>query len=63
MMIQMMNKMVHIFFNKVLGENEKKFLSFLLEKCRRNAEYLAKLDRAFAQEKEGTMKVHELIEV
>lgn len=34
-----------------------------LEKCRRNAEYLAKLDRAFAQEKEGTMKVHELIEV
>ena len=35
----------------------------MLEKCRRNAEYLAKLDRAFAQEEEGTMKVHELIEV
>ena len=38
----MMNKMVHIFFNKVLGENEKKFLSFLLEKCRKfwSAQYV-----------------------
>ncbi len=33
-----------------------------LEKYRRNAEYQAKLDRAFAQKKEGTMKAHDLIE-
>ena len=31
----MVNKMVHIFFNKVLGENAKKCLSFLLEKQRK----------------------------
>ena len=30
----MMNKMVHIFFNIVLGDNEKKSLSFLLEKLK-----------------------------
>ena len=34
-----------------------------LEKCRRNAEYLAKLERAFAQKEAGTMQVHETIEV
>jgi antitoxin YefM len=34
-----------------------------LEKCRRNAEYLAKIDRGIAQKEAGTMQIHELIEV
>ena len=31
-----------------------------LERIRKNAEYLAKIDRAIAQKKAGTMKEHEL---
>ena len=33
-----------------------------LEKLKRNAEYLAKIDRAIAQRENGTMQTHELIE-
>ena len=41
--------------------SEKEYVE--LEKHRRNAEYLARLDRAFAQKKAGTMTEHDLIEV
>ena len=34
-----------------------------LERLRKNAEYLAKIDRALAQREAGTMQEHELIEV
>ena len=34
-----------------------------LERIKRNAEYLAKIDRAIAQREAGTMQEHELIEV
>lgn len=34
-----------------------------LEKAKRNAEYLSKLDRAIAQKEAGTMQEHDLIEV
>lgn len=34
-----------------------------LEKARRNAEYLAKIERAIAQADAGTMQEHEIIEV
>ena len=34
-----------------------------LEKDIRNAQYLAKIDRAIAQKEAGTMQEHELIEV
>ena len=33
-----------------------------LERIKKNAEYLAKIDRAIAQKNAGTMKEHELIE-
>ena len=34
-----------------------------LERLKKNAEYLAKIDRAIAQRNAGTMQEHELIEV
>ena len=34
-----------------------------LERIKRNAEYLAKIDRAIAQREAGTMQEHEIIEV
>lgn len=34
-----------------------------LERLRKNAEYLAMLDRAIAQKEAGTMQEHELIEI
>ena len=34
-----------------------------LERLRKNAEYLAKIDRALAQREAGTMQEHEIIEV
>ena len=34
-----------------------------LERIKKNAEYLAKIDRALAQRAAGTMQEHELIEV
>ena len=34
-----------------------------LERLKRNAEYLAKIDRAIAQKEAGTMQAHEPIEV
>ena len=34
-----------------------------LERLKKNAEYLAGIDRAIAQKNNGTMKEHELIEV
>lgn len=34
-----------------------------LERLKKNAEYLAKIDRAIAQREAGTMQEHELLEV
>ncbi len=34
-----------------------------LERIKKNAEYLAKIDRAIAQKEAGTMQEHELLEV
>lgn len=34
-----------------------------LDRIRKNAEYLAKIDRAIAQREAGTMQEHDLIEV
>ena len=34
-----------------------------LERLRKNAEYLVKIDRALAQREAGTMQEHEIIEV
>ena len=41
--------------------SEKKYKE--LEDAKANAEYLAKIDRAIAQRKAGTMQEHDLIEV
>ena len=43
----------------ILSEAEYKEL----EKAKRNAEYLAKIDRAIAQKEAGTMQEHDLIKV
>ena len=43
----------------ILSEAEYKEL----ERAKKNAEYLAKIDRAISQKEAGTMQEHELIEV
>ena len=40
--------------------SEREYAEF--EKAKRNYEYLAKIDRALAQRRDGTMKEHELID-
>ena len=45
----------------VVMVSEKEYTE--LERIKKNAEYLAKIDRAIAQKDAGTMQEHELIEV
>ncbi|MBQ8945844.1 MAG: type II toxin-antitoxin system Phd/YefM family antitoxin [Lachnospiraceae bacterium] len=45
----------------VVMVSEREYME--LERIKKNAEYLARIDRAIAQKTAGTMQEHELIEV